>query len=220
MSEAKNAILNNIRSALSNVPDEEHAGDINVSRSYRQQGQLSQKDRVNLFIERVGEYRATVSRVSGGQLTDVISKSCKREEVQKLVVPEGFPQPWLPDDIEPMWDRSEKPLTHQELDRSDGVITTCALAIAQTGTIILDAGEGQGRRAVSLLPDYHLCIVRANQIVELVPEGFAHFEEKEKNEGPPITLISGPSATSDIELSRVEGVHGPRRLEVMVITEE
>jgi len=218
--EAKNEILRNIRSALNNVPDDEQIGDINVPRSYHQKGELAQKELVKLFIERVGEYRATVSRVREDQLIDVISKSCQREEVQKLVIPEGFPHQWLPDDIDPMWDRSEKQLTHQELDSSDGVISTCALAVAQTGTIILDAGKGQGRRALSLLPDYHLCIVRQSQVVELVPEGFAHFDEKVKNEGPPITFISGPSATSDIELSRVEGVHGPRRLEILVVTEE
>ncbi len=99
------------------------------------------------------------------------------------------------------------------------MITTCALAVAQTGTIILDAGPGQGRRVLTLLPDYHLCIVREDQIVELVPEGFAHFEDIVKTEGRPITFISGPSATSDIELSRVEGVHGPRRLEILVVGE-
>ena len=99
------------------------------------------------------------------------------------------------------------------------MITTCAFAVAQTGTIILDAGEGQGRRALTLVPDYHLCIVREDQIVELVPEGFAAVESSVKKGGQPITLISGPSATSDIELSRVEGVHGPRRLEVLIVND-
>ncbi|MDZ7720230.1 MAG: LUD domain-containing protein [Balneolaceae bacterium] len=114
----------------------------------------------------------------------------------------------LPENIELLFDDSDTQLTHRELDESDGVITTCAFAVAQTGTIILDAGVGQGRRALTLVPDYHLCIVREDQIVELVPEGFSAVESTVKKEGRPITFISGPSATSDIELSRVEGVHG------------
>jgi len=219
MSNAKQEVLNNIRNALENVPGKEHAEDNKVSRGYRQKGKLSQRELVKLFIERVSEYKARVSHVNGDQLIGAISESCQRENVENIVIPEGFPQQWIPDAISPMWDRFEKQLSHQELDASDGVVTTCALAVAQTGSIILDAGKGQGRRAVSLLPDYHLCIVKESQIVELVPEGFAYFEEKVKKEGPPITFISGPSATSDIELSRVEGVHGPRRLEIIVISE-
>jgi L-lactate dehydrogenase complex protein LldG len=174
---------------------------------------------VDLFVERVAEYKATVKRIEESELQQVMDASFVAQQVENLVVPPGFPDDWLPDTIHPRYDNSSTPLSHDELDQSDGVVTTCSLAVAQTGTIILDAGAGQGRRALTLLPDYHLCIVRADQIVELVPEGFAHFEESIKNEGPPITFISGPSATSDIELSRVEGVHGPRRLEVLVLND-
>jgi L-lactate dehydrogenase complex protein LldG len=117
-------------------------------------------------------------------------------------------------------DAARPRLTKEELDKSDGVLTSCALGIAQTGTIVLDAGEGQGRRALTLLPDYHLCIVREDQIVGLVPEAFAMLENTVKNEGRAITFISGPSATSDIELNRVEGVHGPRTLEVLIVNSQ
>jgi L-lactate dehydrogenase complex protein LldG len=103
------------------------------------------------------------------------------------------------------------------LNDADGVLTACALGIAQTGTIILDRGPGQGRRALTLLPDYHLCVIREDQIVGTVPEAVAALRESAAIPGRPQTWISGPSATSDIELSRVEGVHGPRTLEVLVV---
>lgn len=217
MSKAKDHILGNIRKALGNVPDGEKPEDVEVPRKYHRKGERTGDEVITLFAERVGEYKATVKRIGHKELAKVIAESCSREEARKLVVPADFPKEWLPDSIDPLWDKPANPLTHQELDDSDGVITTCALAVAETGTIILDAGQGQGRRVLTLLPDYHLCIVRASQIVELVPEGFAYFESSVKKEGRPVTFISGPSATSDIELSRVEGVHGPRRLEVLMI---
>jgi L-lactate dehydrogenase complex protein LldG len=108
-------------------------------------------------------------------------------------------------------------LTNAQLDESDGVLTGCALGIAQTGTIVLDSGPLQGRRVLTLLPDYHLCVVRADQIVDLVPEAITQLDQAVREQRRPITFISGPSATSDIELNRVEGVHGPRTLEVLVV---
>jgi L-lactate dehydrogenase complex protein LldG len=122
----------------------------------------------------------------------------------------------LPEDVEILRDESQAPLTYAQLDRSDGVLTGCALAVAQTGTIVLVSGKGQGRRVLTLLPDYHLCVVFAEQIVAIVPEAFAKLDGKMSCDSPPVTFISGPSATSDIELSRVEGVHGPRRLDVII----
>lgn len=217
MSKAKQAILDNIRQALNEVPEQEQPEDVSVPRSYRQRGTRDQTEIVDLFAERVSEYRATVHRVNSDALTDRIAASCVREKVEKLVVPAGFPGEWLPGGLTYLQDEQASPLSHQQLDQSDGVITTCALGVAETGTVILDSGPGQGRRVLTLLPDYHLCIVRESQIVELVPEGFAHLEVQIKEEGPPVTFISGPSATSDIELSRVEGVHGPRRLEVLIL---
>lgn len=218
MSNGKEIILKRIRKALREVPTDENPEDVHVMREYRQKGTLGKEERVAQFAERVGEYKATVSRIHKDSLVQSISEACSREQVKRIVVPSGIPGEWIPGFVEPVPDTQNSPLSHQQLDSSDGVITTCASAVAETGTIILDAGEGQGRRALTLVPDYHLCVVYEDQIVELVPEGFAKFEETVKQKGSPITLISGPSATSDIELSRVEGVHGPRRLEVLIVS--
>ncbi|NBC64351.1 MAG: lactate utilization protein C [Bacteroidetes bacterium] len=217
MSDAKTEMLATIRKALSEVPDSETPDDVELKRDYRRKGELSQPKIVELFAERVGEYKATVQRVKESNLKKVMEESLQREKIKKLVIPKGFQKELLPADLDPLFDDPDLPLTHHVLDQSDGVVTTCAYAVAQTGTIILDAGEGQGRRSLTLVPDYHLCIVREDQIVELIPEGFAAVQESVKKEGRPITFISGPSATSDIELSRVEGVHGPRRLEVLIV---
>ncbi|SMO54182.1 LutC/YkgG family protein [Gracilimonas mengyeensis] len=217
MSKAKDEILHRIQSALKEVPADEKREDVAVNREYIQKGNLSGEELVTLFVERSGEYQATVKRIKKEELKDEISKACDRHKAIKMVIPAGFKTDWLPDLLEPQFDDSGAPLSHDELDQLDGVISTCALAVAQTGTIILDAGAGQGRRVLSLLPDYHLCIVREDQIVETVPEGFAGVSDQVKKEGRPITFISGPSATSDIELNRVEGVHGPRKLDILVV---
>lgn len=219
MNDSKKEMLATIRKALSGVTDSESPDDIKVNRHYHQKGKLSKKEIVDLFTERVGEYKAAVQRVAEKDLKKVIAECCRRENVEQIAIPEGFQKEILPEAVSPLFDYSDKPLSHQELDESDGVITTCAFAVAQTGTIILDAGKGQGRRALTLVPDYHLCIVRKDQVVELIPEGFSAVESSVKQQGRPITFISGPSATSDIELSRVEGVHGPRRLEVLIVGE-
>jgi L-lactate dehydrogenase complex protein LldG len=160
------------------------------------------------FAENVAEYEAAVHRVSEADLKEAITEACRRRGARRLVVPPGLPEGWVPDGVEALRDDTGTQLTKEELDKSDGVLTGCALGIAQTGTIVLDAGERQGRRALTLLPDYHLCVVRKEQIVGLVPEAFARLANAVKTEGRAVTFISGPSATSDIELDRVEGVHG------------
>jgi L-lactate dehydrogenase complex protein LldG len=213
---AREEILWRIRRATHDVPKEERPEDVPVERGYRKEDDAPHEEIVARFAERVAEYEATVHRVREDDLSRAISEACERRGIGRLAVPPGLPEDWLPDGMELLRDGGSMQLSNEELDGSDGVLTGCALGISQTGTIVLDAGEAQGRRALTLLPDYHLCIVREEQVVGLVPEAFARLEETVKGEGRAITFISGPSATSDIELNRVEGVHGPRTLEVLI----
>ena len=215
MTSAREEILWRIRRATRDLEDE-RPEDIPVERGYRGEDVAPREEIVARFTERAAEYEATIHRVAETDLPSAIAQALERRGVQRLVIPPGLPQEWVPENVETLRDAARPRLTKEELDESDGVLTGCALGIAQTGTIVLDAGEGQGRRALTLLPDYHLCVVREDQIVGLVPEAFARLEETVKAEGGAITFISGPSATSDIELNRVEGVHGPRTLEVLI----
>lgn len=186
-----------------------------VARSYRLRDDAPRADIIARFIERVIEYKAQVQRVEEKQLAAAIAHALQARGVQRLLVPADLPAAWLPTTLTLLRDAGD--LSYEILDSSQGVLTTCALGIAQTGTIVLDHGAGQGRRAISLVPDYHLCIIRADQVVGLLPEASEPLEAAVRA-GRPITFISGPSATSDIELNRVEGVHGPRTLEVLVVT--
>jgi L-lactate dehydrogenase complex protein LldG len=213
---ARETILWRIRHATRDVPESERPEDVAVERGYRHEDEASREEIVERFAENVAEYEATVRRVSTGELPGAIEEILARRGVKRLVIPPYLPKEWVPEGIEALRDAARPRLTNEELDTSDGVLTGCALGIAQTGTIVLDSGRAQGRRALTLLPDYHLCVVREDQIVGLVPEAFVKLEETVKSEGRAVTFISGPSATSDIELDRVEGVHGPRTLEVLI----
>jgi L-lactate dehydrogenase complex protein LldG len=216
MTTAREEILRRVRRATHDVPKDERPEDVPVERGYRKEDDAPRDDIVERFAERVAEYEATVHRVSESDLPREIAEALERRSIRQLVVPDDLLEEWVPEGVKILSDAAQTPLSNEELDRSDGVLTGCSLGISQTGTIVLDAGEGQGRRALTLLPDYHLCVVREDQIVGLVPEAFAKLEETVKNKGRAITFISGPSATSDIELNRVEGVHGPRTLEVLI----
>jgi L-lactate dehydrogenase complex protein LldG len=170
-------------------------------------------DVIERFAERVADYRATVHRATEETLGATIARALGDRGATSLVVPAGVPAAWLaviPSEIRRATD--EPPLSHEQLDQLDAVLTGCAVAIAETGTIVLDARAGQGRRALSLLPDGHVCVVLAEQIVGEIAEALERLEASR-----PLTWISGPSATSDIELDRVEGVHGPRKLDVIIV---
>jgi len=206
VSEAREAVLGRIRSALGSgavLPD--------VPRAYRGAGAAAAGDVVALFCERVADYKATVRRVAAAELPAVVAAACAERGIRRVVVAPGGPASI--EGLELVAD--DPPLSPHDLDAADGVLTGCALAIAETGTIVLDGGPSSGRRAITLVPDYHACVVEAASIVAGVPDAVAVLAEAAAA-GRPITLVSGPSATSDIELDRVEGVHGPRTLDVFV----
>ncbi|HEX7004716.1 MAG TPA: lactate utilization protein C [Trueperaceae bacterium] len=209
---ARSRILERIRAATG--PQVDGLDSDEVSRDYLMEDDGDREARVRRFTEVVSDYRARVIRVTEAEVPASVALACERRGARRLIVPEGFPEEWLPGTVE----RLPDDLGNEELSTAHGVLTTCALAIAQTGTLVLDGGPGQGRRAATLLPDFHLCVVRASQIEGIVPQAVARIEGSIAA-GRPVTFISGPSATSDIELSRVEGVHGPRTLEVLVVDE-
>jgi L-lactate dehydrogenase complex protein LldF len=205
--DARTTILGRIRSALGDNPA------VEVPRDYRRSSERSRDEIVDLFAERIGEYRASVHRSHADEVGDVVERLCREREARRIVVPEGLPEAWRPPSVEL---RRDDELGAHDLDSLDGALTGCALGIAETGVIVLDGGPGQGRRAITLVPDYHLCVVNEDQVVDLVTEAVEQLEPAVRA-GRPLTFIAGPSATSDIELNRVEGVHGPRTLHVVVI---
>ncbi|PYC66272.1 lactate utilization protein C [Micromonospora arborensis] len=194
---ARDEILARLRTALADGPPP-----VEVPRRYRRVD--DRPDLVEVLIDRLVDYRAVVHRGIGA-LTGLLA------EVDRLAVPTDLPADWLAGYAGQVR-RDAPPLSPAELDVVDAVLTGCAVAVADTGTIILDAGPTQGRRALSLVPDRHICVVRTDQVVGLLPEALTRLDPR-----APQTWISGPSATSDIELNRVEGVHGPRRLEVVLV---
>jgi L-lactate dehydrogenase complex protein LldG len=212
---AREVVLGRIRAALDDVASDEPAHPKPAAAPSRV---ASSEESLRLFERRAADYDATVTRVAGAPvaIAQAISAQCASSFVRRLLVPDGFPKAWLPAGVEQVLDRAEAPLDYSAIEDTEGVVTTCAAAIAETGTIILDGGAGQGRRALTLLPDLHICVVPARRVLAGVADAFAHLKSKPAALAPPLTLISGPSATSDIELQRVEGMHGPRRLAIIV----
>lgn len=182
-----------------------------IPRGYRRE--TSRPGIVERFSERVADYRAAVRHVARASVGDEIESMLSVRNANRVGVPPGLPTAWRPSRgvVE------DHGLSAAELDGLDGVVTGCELAIAETGTIVLAGGPTDGRRALTLVPDLHVCIVEEEQIVGLVPQAIAKLEPLVREQRRPLTFVSGPSATSDIELSRVEGVHGPRDLVVLVV---
>ncbi|MFF2027780.1 lactate utilization protein C [Rhodococcus sp. ACS1] len=200
---ARAEILSRIRSALADAPAPDP-----VPRDYHREPASGPGD-VELFAHTVDDYRAQVHRADETTVAEIVTGLIA--EGKRAVVPPDLPQSWRPRrDV--VVDGAPAELSTLELDAIDVVVTGCTLGIAATGTIVLDGGAGQGRRALTLVPDHHICIVRTDQIVDTVPQAFQTLDPT-----TPLTFISGPSATSDIELNRVEGVHGPRTLDVVIV---
>ena len=204
--EARAEVLARIRTALSTG-----AGNpAGIPRGYLTGTGMTTPALIELLTERLHDYGTSVRRCPADGVAQAVREALAERGARRVVLPPGLILDGTgPDGVEFVADDGLSP---DALDATDGVITTAALAIAETGTIVLDGGPGQGRRALSLVPDYHLCILHASQIVGIVPQALERLEP-----GRPCTWISGPSATSDIELDRVQGVHGPRTLEVILV---
>ena len=202
---ARDEIIGRIREALADQPPA-----VAIPRDYERTIPAGTSIS-ELFVERVSDYRATVHRSTSDGLPGTIAAVLTARGAKRIAVPDGIPGAWL-DGVALERVGDDPLLAYRDLDLLDGVITRCAVAIAETGTIVLDGGSGQGRRAISLLPDLHVCVVISSQVVGTVPEALARLTPTR-----PQTWISGPSATSDIELQRVEGVHGPRLLDVVFV---
>ncbi|MFJ5726609.1 LutC/YkgG family protein [Streptomyces paradoxus] len=206
---SRERILGRVRRALADAPADEAP----ITRDYlREHGQRTVTETVELLAENLADYRAVVHRADVEGLPGVIAGLLEKRGASSVLVPPGLDEEWLAaTGVTRVADRAES--TPGELDRVDSVVTACAVAIAETGTIVLDGSPDQGRRRITLVPDHHICVVRVpGQVVSSVPQGLERLDPAR-----PLTWISGPSATSDIELDRVEGVHGPRTLEVVLV---
>jgi L-lactate dehydrogenase complex protein LldG len=206
----RSLILGRVRDALGRraaPPDEEYA---QLARDYVQRSSLDVDARVELFADRLQHYQVGVYRCERATLRRTIAETAANRAKSRLLIPQDVPRDWLPADLEAIEDQG---LPYTDLDRGEGVLTGCSLAIARTGTIILQHRHADGRRALTLVPDYHLCVVWQEQIVETVPEAISQLIASKP---ALVTTISGPSATADIEMTRIRGVHGPRTLDVIV----
>ena len=206
MTDSRTLLLRRVTAAVSHLPPAPQP-----ARDYRREGDLDAEQRTALFCARVDEYRAAVRRIGADDVAEAVAETCSGLGARSLGIPPGLPSEWRPAGVDLVEDHGLGP---RELDRLDGALTGCTVAVAETGTIVLAAGPAEGRRALTLVPDLHICVVVEAQIAELLPEALSRVDRRR-----PITFVSGPSATSDIELSRVEGVHGPRTLQVLVARE-
>ncbi|WBO62356.1 LutC/YkgG family protein [Streptomyces camelliae] len=211
---SRERVLGRIRRALADVTPDGRPYEEAVGRGYlREHGHRTTEETVELLAENLADYRAIVHRADADDVRMLVMRLLARRGSQEMLVPPGLPPDWLAA-ADPVWIHDRAASTPQQLDRVGSVVTGCAVAIAETGTIVLDGSPDQGRRRISLIPDHHICVVRVpDQVVSSVPQALERLDPTR-----PLTWISGPSATSDIELDRVEGVHGPRTLEVILVS--
>ncbi|GAA3841829.1 LutC/YkgG family protein [Streptomyces chiangmaiensis] len=211
---SRDLILGRVRRALADARKDDTPYEQAVSRDYlRRHGERTAEETVELLAENLTDYRAIVHRSDAEHLPAVLARLLTARDAHSVLVPPGLPSHWLTG-VEQVPDRAES--SPYDLDRVDSVVTGCAVAVAETGTIVLDGAPDQGRRRITLVPDHHICVVHVpGQVVSSVPEALERLDPAR-----PLTWISGPSATSDIELDRVEGVHGPRTLEVVLVSEQ
>ena len=207
---AREDILDRLRSALRDHPEAPE-----IPRTYRGDSGMDADQRLDMLVDRLVDYKAGVTVVDEAGLAPRIAELLL--DAASYVVPAGLDDAWLADAeaLAPgrrRTDTAEAPLSVAELDAVDAVVTGSAVSVAETGTIILDASPNQGRRAITLVPDHHICVVREEDVAGILPEALRRLDGTR-----PLTWISGPSATSDIELERVEGVHGPRNLDVIIV---
>lgn len=209
MPETREEILARIRSSLGDSGSQ--PTESAIPRNYIRAGLLSADARLHLFLDRLRDYDAHVVETSDAALPSTIAAILREHQQRKVIAADGLPPEILPADLSFL---SEREADTQDHSDCDGMITACTVAIARTGTIVLTHGPGEGARRLTLLPDRHLCIVRAEQVVETVPEAFDRLAAFARS---PMTFISGPSATADIEMTRIRGVHGPRFLDAVLV---
>lgn len=211
---AREEVLGRIAAAHAAAPPPDLAYE-RIERGYATTSDADEDALAERLVDRLLDYRARVRRCGPDELAATVAAALAERGVRRLVVPDGLDPAWLGGlaEVEVLTDGGASGWRDvAELDGADGVLTGCAVAVAETGTLVLDGSAGQGRRVVTLVPDYHLCVVRPEQVCADVPQLVARLDATR-----PTTMISGPSATSDIELNRVEGVHGPRTLEVVLV---
>lgn len=212
MADARAGMLERVRAGLRGDEAGDAAADYAaIPRTYVRSGTLDAAGRLHLLEERLRDYDTNVVATDAASLPQTIGSILRGHKQKKVIAAEGLPAEILPADFSFIAERSA---SLDDLDACDGIVTLCAVAIAFTGSIVLTHGPGEGARRLTLVPDRHLCVVRAEQIVETVPEAFARLAAQARQ---PLTLISGPSATADIELTRIRGVHGPRFLDVVLV---
>lgn len=207
-------VLDRIRGALRDVPPGEEP---DVPRNYRRHREQPEGT-VERFCERVADYKAVIEQVPADGVAVAIDAALRRYDATRVGVPDGLPAQWASrgdGQVTLVPDTADEPLSVTDLDALDAVVTGSVVGIAETGTIVLESGGLCGRRALTLVPDVHVCVVRVADVVDDVPAAVARLDPTR-----PLTWISGPSATSDIELDRVEGVHGPRTLHVLVVDDD